>query len=228
MLFADAELAHVASLDVRAAIEAVSSVVVVAFHGAEMPENIEKPTIYHHAGSSPQDGAIEPKDGKHFYYPTAEPFFTIPAHPDFSSAAAALSHTRTLAFLKPLMAGPYFDLEAIWEEHTALEFATRSPEKTMATMVAEPYVNHVPTMTGGIGRERLTSFYRFHFIFSNPDDTAMELVSRTVGIDRVIDEFIFSFTHDKMIDWMCANREVHLSERHSLTQSQSSRRTRNA
>jgi len=55
---------------------------------------------------------------------------------------------------------------------------------------------------GGIGRERLTTFYRERFIFNNPADTAMELVSRTVGIDRVIDEFIFRFTHDKVIDWL--------------------------
>lgn len=72
----------------------------------------------------------------------------------------------------------------------------------MGTMVQEPYVNHIPTMTGGIGRERLTAFYRHHFIFNNPADTAMELVSRTVGVDRVIDEFVFSFTHDKVIDWL--------------------------
>jgi carboxymethylenebutenolidase len=57
-------------------------------------------------------------------------------------------------------------------------------------------------MTGGIGRDRLTAFYRHHFIFNNPDDTALDLVSRTVGIDRVIDEFVVSFTHDKMIDWL--------------------------
>ncbi|KAG9605556.1 NTF2-like protein, partial [Aureobasidium melanogenum] len=64
------------------------------------------------------------------------------------------------------------------------------------------YVNHIPTLTGGIGRARLTDFYRHHFIFNNPEDTALELVSRTVGIDRVIDEFIFSFTHDREIDWL--------------------------
>lgn len=57
-------------------------------------------------------------------------------------------------------------------------------------------------MTGGIGRVALTDFYRNHFIFANPDDTAMELVSRTVGIDRVIDEFIMCFTHDREIDWL--------------------------
>ena len=100
------------------------------------------------------------------------------------------------------MGGPCFDLEAIWEEHTLYEFGERAVEKTMSTMVQEPYVNHIPTMTGGIGRAALTDFYRNHFVFNNPDDTALELVSRTVGIDRVIDEFLFSFTHDRMIDWL--------------------------
>ena len=100
------------------------------------------------------------------------------------------------------MGGPYFDLEAIWDEHTRYEFADRSVEETMATMVDEPYVNHIPTLTGGIGREKLTGFYRSHFIFSNPDDAALELVSRTVGIDRIVDEFLFNCTHDRTIDWL--------------------------
>jgi carboxymethylenebutenolidase len=45
------------------------------------------------------------------------------------------------------MGGPYFDLEEIWEEHTYYEFADRSVEHTMSTMVQEPYVNHVPTVS---------------------------------------------------------------------------------
>lgn len=69
-------------------------------------------------------------------------------------------------------------------------------------MVLEPYVNHVPTLTGGVGRDKLYHFYKNHFIFSNPEDTELELVSRTVGIDRVIDEFIFKLTHNKAIDWL--------------------------
>lgn len=72
----------------------------------------------------------------------------------------------------------------------------------MGTMVQEPYVNHTPTMTGGIGREALSLFYANHFIFNNPEDTALELVSRTVGIDRVVDEFILVLTHDKEVDWL--------------------------
>lgn len=52
-------------------------------------------------------------------------------------------------------------------------------------MVAEPYVNHVPTLTGGIGREELTAFYRDHFIHANPDDTNLVVLSRTVGVNTV-------------------------------------------
>ena len=31
---------------------------------------------------------------------------------------------------------------------------------------------------------------------------ALELVSRTVGIDRVVDEFVATFTHTKEVDWL--------------------------
>ncbi|KAK3937015.1 hypothetical protein QBC46DRAFT_393808 [Diplogelasinospora grovesii] len=139
---------------------------------------------------------------KTYTYPGTGDFFTIPAHANYRAAAAAVAHTRSLAFLKPLLGGPYFDLETIWDEHTYYEFADRSVEDTMATMVQEPYVNHVPTMTGGIGRKLLTAFYREHFIFSNSGDAALELVSRTVGIDRIVDEFLFNCTHDRVIDWL--------------------------
>lgn len=57
-------------------------------------------------------------------------------------------------------------------------------------------------MTGGIGREPLTNFYRHNFIFNNSADTEIELLSRTVGTDRVIDEFLFKFTHDQELDWL--------------------------
>lgn len=57
-------------------------------------------------------------------------------------------------------------------------------------------------MTGGIGRAPLTDFYTHHFVHNNPADTELELISRTVGIDRVVDEFIYKFTHDMVIDWL--------------------------
>ncbi|MCY4192079.1 MAG: hypothetical protein OXD42_12305, partial [Rhodospirillaceae bacterium] len=48
----------------------------------------------------------------------------------------------------------------------------------------------------------LRRFYKNHFVNSNPDDTALIPVSRTVGPDRLVDEMIFEFTHDREIDWM--------------------------
>ncbi|KAL2869706.1 uncharacterized protein BJX67DRAFT_370558 [Aspergillus lucknowensis] len=136
-----------------------------------------------------------------YSYPDASsPGFILPGHADFDINFGNTAHTRSLTFIKKQLGGPYFDLEKIWDEHTYYEFGDRSVEKTMATMVQEPYVNHVPTITGGIGREFLTKFYRENFIFSNPDDTKLELISRTVGVDRIVDEFIFCMTHDKVVD----------------------------
>ena len=97
---------------------------------------------------------------------------------------------------------PTFDLSALWEAHCAHEFVERDVDATMKTMVAEPYVNHIPTMTGGVGHDQLKRFYKHHFVNSNPDDTKLVPLSRTVGKDRVVDEMLFCFTHTREIDWM--------------------------
>jgi len=94
------------------------------------------------------------------------------------------------------------DLAALWEEHCRYEFETRDVDATMATMVDEPYVNHIPTMTGGVGHNQLRRFYSRHFIGANPDDTRLTPISRTVGTDSLVDEMLFSFTHTREIDWM--------------------------
>lgn len=94
------------------------------------------------------------------------------------------------------------DLVAVWEAHCRHEFETRDLDATMATMVAEPYVNHIPTMTGGVGQQQLCRFYQYHFIGNNPPDTRLVPVSRTVGADTIVDEMIFAFTHTREVDWM--------------------------
>jgi carboxymethylenebutenolidase len=72
----------------------------------------------------------------------------------------------------------------------------------MATMVAEPYVNHIPTMTGGVGYRELSRFYQHHFVNSNPPDTRLVPLSRTVGATQIVDELLFCFTHTTEIDWL--------------------------
>lgn len=69
-------------------------------------------------------------------------------------------------------------------------------------MTPDNYVNHVPVMTGGRGRDEMIEFYGRHFIPSLPANTTLRLLARTVGRDRLIDEFVFSFTHDVEMDWM--------------------------
>jgi carboxymethylenebutenolidase len=95
-----------------------------------------------------------------------------------------------------------FDLAALWDAHCRYEFETRDVDATMATMTREPYVNHIPTMTGGVGHAQLTHFYAHHFIGANPPDTRLVPITRTVGADRVVDEMLFCFTHTCEIDWM--------------------------
>src|SRR6201991_3502545 len=97
---------------------------------------------------------------------------------------------------------PEHDLEALWEAHCRHEFETRDVDATMATMVPAPYVNHVPTMAGGVGHDQLKRFYKYHFIGANPPDMTMVPVSRTIGSDSLVDEMIVRFTHTTPIDWM--------------------------
>ena len=93
-------------------------------------------------------------------------------------------------------------LRDLWEEHVRCEFAARDTESTLATMVEDAYVNHVPVLTGGVGHERLREFYSRRFIPQMPPDTEMTPVSRTIGADRVVDEMVFKFTHTIPMDWM--------------------------
>jgi carboxymethylenebutenolidase len=93
-------------------------------------------------------------------------------------------------------------LNDLWEEHIRDEFATRDTEATLDTMVPDAYVNHVPVLTGGVGREQLREFYSRHFIPKMPLDTQIIPVSRTIGSQRLVDEVIFRFTHTIVMDWM--------------------------
>ena len=93
-------------------------------------------------------------------------------------------------------------LSELWEEHVRYEFSTRNTEDTLATMVENAYVNHIPVLTGGVGRDELREFYSKRFIPQMPPDTEMTPVSRTIGEDQIVDEMIFKFTHTIPMDWM--------------------------
>ena len=93
-------------------------------------------------------------------------------------------------------------LADLWSAHIKYEFDTRDTAATLVTMTEDAYVNHIPVMTGGIGKEQLREFYAQHFIPKMPPDTLITPVSLTCGDDQIVDEMIFEFTHTIEMDWM--------------------------
>ena len=119
--------------------------VVAAVYFDNWDTTSEKAALVH----SPGRGDVAKRDNQAVYsYPeTPSAGFIVPYHIDFKPSSAGVAHSRSVSFLKKHLDGPYFDLEKIWEEHAFYEFGDRSVEKTMATMVQEPYVNHIPTVS---------------------------------------------------------------------------------
>src|SRR5260370_3273792 len=94
------------------------------------------------------------------------------------------------------------DLVRLWEDHIRHEFETRSTDDTLATMVEDAYVDHVPVLTGGSGKAELREFCATHFIPRMPPDMEMVPISRTIGSDQLVDEMVIKFTHSVELDWM--------------------------
>ena len=89
----------------------------------------------------------------------------------------------------------------VWQRHLDSEFQEHSADAALETMSATPHLNHVPVMTGGVGRNQIRTFYATHFIPRLPPDTEIELISRTIGRERIVDEMIFKCTHTVAMDW---------------------------
>jgi carboxymethylenebutenolidase len=94
------------------------------------------------------------------------------------------------------------NLGVVFDRHIKHEFEDHDVDATMQTMTKEPYVHHVPTMTGGVGYQVVYNFYKNHFIGKMPADTKIVRISRTIGKDQVVDELIISFTHDREVEYM--------------------------
>ena len=96
---------------------------------------------------------------------------------------------------------PPEELERLWTEHLKGEFETKDVEATLATMVDDAYVNHMPHNTGGRGKAALRAFYRDDFIPSWPDDVQTTPVNRVIGEGQLVDELHMTFTHDRPMQW---------------------------
>jgi carboxymethylenebutenolidase len=93
------------------------------------------------------------------------------------------------------------ELEKLWEEHLAGEFTSKDVEATLATMVDDASVDHIPVHTGGRGKDALRVFYRDIFIPSWPDDLVQTPTNRVVGDRQIVDEIRTRFTHSRQMEW---------------------------
>lgn len=174
----------------------------VSRRGALVLHCAEKDAYCDAAARARIQAALAGRDDTEIYvYAGVDHAFARPASPHFDKPAAAMAHQRSIAAFRRRL-GPHYDLSSLWDKHCEYEFATRDVDATMATMVAQPYVNHIPTMTGGVGHDALKRFYKYHFLDRNPPDTRLVPISRTIGASQIVDEMLFCFTHTIEIDWM--------------------------
>ena len=93
-------------------------------------------------------------------------------------------------------------MQELWEAHVQYEFGTHNTEDALATMVEDAYVNHIPVMTGGVGKPAVREFYSKYFIPQIPPDMELTPISRMIGTDQLVDEMVVKFTHTIRMDWM--------------------------
>lgn len=90
----------------------------------------------------------------------------------------------------------------IFQRHVAAELAG-DLDTTMATMTDAPHLLNMPVLTGGVGRIGVRDFYANHLVGKFfPPDVVMNVISRTVGDDQIVEELVISFTHTMVIEWM--------------------------
>src|SRR2546421_1629581 len=85
--------------------------------------------------------------------------------------------------------------------HLAGEFTNRNEEESLATMVEDATVCHVPTGSGGTGKPELRRYYRDEFIPSIPDDWSITLKNRVATDAHIAEEAQLRFHHTRQMDW---------------------------
>jgi len=119
-----------------------------------------------------------------------------------TTVSPLLAWTRTLTAVRKGFKKDV-DVERIRNTFTTLSLRHRDAAATVGLMAQDsPYVNNIPTMTGGIGKRALYHFYNDFFIPGNPPSMRTQLISRTIGVNRVVDEMVVSFKHTCEIPWI--------------------------
>ncbi|KAF2011129.1 NTF2-like protein [Aaosphaeria arxii CBS 175.79] len=138
-----------------------------------------------------------------YSYEGVDPGFAEHDLDEYDPVADALAWSRSLSMVRRGF-GAEVDIERVWDQNEEYKFHTQNVDKLMETFTAEPtpFVNYTPTMTGGIGQEDLKRFYSEYFLSASPPSFHMRLVSRTIGVDRIVDELYIQFKHTCEMPWI--------------------------
>ncbi|KAK3209273.1 hypothetical protein GRF29_69g1313378 [Pseudopithomyces chartarum] len=122
---------------------------------------------------------------------------------EYDAVADALAWSRSLSIVRRGF-GAEVDLERVWEENVEQKFHGRNTKKILETYTTDrtPTVNFTPTLVGGSGHEELARFYREYFMANQIPIFHMRLISRTIGVDRIVDELYIQFKHTIDMPWV--------------------------
>ncbi len=201
-----------ASVVLRTAIKPLSKCcAIIAFYPSLLPGPKQLyPSSHqlqvHVAGLSQVSPSPEMCQWKLYRYENCSTGFADPSSKSYSEVEANLSWSRVLACVRKGF-NKIVDLESIVQTAWNAKYEDEVPERASMGVVLNmtqnsPHVTTFPTLEGGIGRKRLEEFYREFFVPSLVEDFKIRLVSRTIGVDRVVDEMVVSFTHSDEVDWI--------------------------
>jgi carboxymethylenebutenolidase len=184
---------------------------IIAFYPTVLPTPKQKyPSLLqvqvHVAGLSQVSPRPEMCDWKLYRYEKSKTGFADPSAKEYSEVDANLAWSRSLGTVRKAFKKDV-DLEPIAQAAWNAKYEDDVPERGSMAVVQNmtqnsPHLTILPTLQGGIGRKKLVEFYREFFIPSLVEDFDIRLVSRTIGVDRVVDEMVVSFTHSDEVDWI--------------------------
>lgn len=90
------------------------------------------------------------------------------------------------------------------DKHISEKYRGKNVDTLLSTYCAQPtpYVNFTPTMVGGHGPSELRRFYRDYLFKDAPPSMHMRLISRTIGVDKIVDELYIQFKHTCQVPWI--------------------------
>lgn len=93
------------------------------------------------------------------------------------------------------------ELVKLWEAHVVGEFVEKDEELSLSTMVDDASVMHMPTRSGGKGKDELRAYYRDMFIPSIPAEWEHTMTNRVVTENCIVEEATIRMVHSKQMDW---------------------------